>query len=414
MRSQKRAVSGANLLIPDVVLGLIREESARNSKLLPYINMKRIKGTSRQNVEGSIPEAVWTEMCASLNELNIEFNAFEMDGYKVGGYIVICNATLEDSDENLASEIISVLGSAIAKALDKAILFGKGTKMPLGIVTRLAQTAKPSDWGTNAPAWVDLHTTNILRLNIGAETGTEFFADLMNALGVARPMFASSGLFWVMNRKTHIAIKAKALAFNAAAALVSGVNDTMPVLGGSIIEMENDEIADGDIIGGYGANYLLVEREGGVFDYSDQPLFLHDMTAFKGSARYDGTPVSGEAFVAVNIGNTAVTTAADFAKDYAAGGLHQLTVKAAAGTASGDTVLTVTDTVKASGATLKYKIGANIGRVREGMKVGSGWTDLSSGSTQITAEAGTSITVVELDTAGCVVSAGQAISVPRT
>ena len=38
----------------------------------------------------------------------------------------------------LAGEIIDALGRAIGLALDKAILYGTGTRMPLGIVTRLA------------------------------------------------------------------------------------------------------------------------------------------------------------------------------------------------------------------------------------------------------------------------------------
>ena len=55
----------------------------------------------------------------------------------------MCNAILEDNDVNLAQEFINSIGIAIAKALDKAIVYGKGVKMPMGIVTRLAQTEKP-------------------------------------------------------------------------------------------------------------------------------------------------------------------------------------------------------------------------------------------------------------------------------
>ena len=45
--------------------------------------------------------------------------------------------------------------------------------------------------------------------------------------------------------------------------------------------------------------------------------FIEDMTLFKGTARYDGMPVIGEAFVAVNINNKAVTTSVTFAADSA-------------------------------------------------------------------------------------------------
>ena len=37
---------------------------------------------------------------------------------------------------------MTMLGQSIGLALDKAIVYGTGVKMPLGIVTRLAQASK--------------------------------------------------------------------------------------------------------------------------------------------------------------------------------------------------------------------------------------------------------------------------------
>ena len=406
---EKRAITGVGLLIPDVVLGLIREEIARQSRLLPFVNRRSVSGTARQNIMGAIPEAVWTEMCANLNELALTFNQVEVDGYKVGGYVAICNATLEDSDVALANEIITAIGGAIAKALDKGILFGDGTRMPTGIVTRLAQQNQPADWGTNAPAWVDLHTSNILKLNINSTRGAEFFEALIGALGVAKPVYSADGLFWVMNRKTHLAIMAKALAFNAEAALVSNTT-LMPIIGGAVVEFEDDQIADNEIIGGFGGNYLLAERQGVEFASSDIPLFLQDQTVFKGTARYDGMPLSGKAFVVVNFNNTDPTTSKTFPTDYANADMNALAITAAAGTASGDTVLTVTGTIAQSNPVLKYKVGSYAFNVGD---TATGFTALTSGTTQITAAAGKPITVVELDAANRVVSTGVVASVPK-
>ena len=95
---------------------------------------------------GAIPEAIWTEACAKLNELDFSFNQVEVDGYKVGGVVYICQATLEDSDLNLAYEIMEGMGASIGISVDKAILYGTGVKMPLGIATRLAQTSEPDNY----------------------------------------------------------------------------------------------------------------------------------------------------------------------------------------------------------------------------------------------------------------------------
>lgn len=409
---EKRGVTGGDLLIPVDMLALIRKEVEKESKLLPYVYNVAVSGTARQNVMGAIPEGVWTEMCANLNDLPIVFNQIEVDGYKVGGYVAVCNATLKDSDINLASEIIFAIGGAIAKALDKAILYGTGTKMPVGIVTRLAQESQPASWGANAPTWTDLHTANIKKENIKSESGTTFFAHLCADLAIAKPQYSSEGLFWVMNRKTHLDIIAKALAFNVAGALVGGVNDIMPVVGGKIIEFEDSRIADYEIIGGYGKNYLLAEREGATFGQSEHALFLQDQTAFKGIARYDGCPVAGEAFVVVNYNNTDCTTSKTFEVDYANTDMNILTVTSANGTASGDTVLTVSN-AKADSPTYKYKAKATANGIKVGDKVGSSWTSLTSGTTQITATAGTPIAVVELDSNSRVVSVGQCNSNPK-
>lgn len=314
-KEQKRSVTGADLTIPDVFLSLMKDNLNKYSKLVSKIMLKPVGGKARQNIMGTIPEAIWTEMVGALNEMSISFNQIEVDGYMVGGYIVIPNSTLDDSDENLAAEILEALSQGIGLALDKGILYGTGKKMPTGIATRLAQTAQPDGWGANAPTWTDLHTSNLLKWDGTTESGETFFANLITKLGVCKANYSDGSMFWAMNTKTKNAIMAKAIKFNAAAALTASVNNTMPIIGGDIVTL--DFIADNDIIGGYGTLYLLAERQGSSFASSDIPFFLSNQTVFKGSARYDGIPVIGEGFVVVNFANTNPTTTTTFAGDSA-------------------------------------------------------------------------------------------------
>jgi len=312
--AQKRTITGSELLIPEITLELVKDNLHRYSKLIKYFRVKPLKGKARQRIAGAIPEGVWTEAIGKLNQLTLSFAQVELDGYKVGGYIPVPNSTLEDNDIGLANEIEDGLGQAIGLAVDKAGLYGTGVKMPLGIVTRLAQTSEPSSWGTDAPAWTDLHTTNLLSLNPASySTGEAFFAALILKLGVAAPNYSNGGLFWAMNRKTHMTLLSKALAFNASAALVAGMNNTMPIVGGDIVELEF--MSDYDIVGGFGSLYTLVERAGASLAVSDQVMFIEDQTVFKGTARYDGIPVFGEGFVGVNINNGSVTTTKTFPSD---------------------------------------------------------------------------------------------------
>ena len=311
-----RSVTGGELLIPEVLLGLIREQVEASSKLLAYVNRVSVPGKARQIVMGTIPEGVWTEMCGVLNELTLGFNDAEVDGYKVGGYVAVCNALLEDNDVELVSQIVFALGRAIGLALDKAILYGTGTKMPMGIVTRLAQTAAPADYPATARTWVDLHTTNVSSITAANSTGIKLFQGLINAFGAAKKKYGAGGKFWAMNEATHMKLVAEALNFNANGAIVAGVDNTMPVIGGDIVEL--DFIPDNVIIAGYGELYLLAERAGTAISSSEHAMFVEDKTVYKGTARYDGMPVIAEGFIAVAIaGGSVAANAVSFTADTA-------------------------------------------------------------------------------------------------
>lgn len=310
---EKRALTNVGLTVPEVMLGLIRENIEEYSKLYKHVNVRQISGEGRLVVMGTIPEAVWTDCCANLNELDLSFNDVEVGCWKVGGYFAVCNANLEDSDIDLASELLTAIGQAIGLALDKAILYGTGTRMPLGVVTRLAQTAAPADYPATARTWVDLHTKNIKAINSSGMTGAQLYAAIATNFGAAKGKYSRGEKVFVMNEGTYTALVAAAVAVDAAGAIVSGVNGSMPVLGG-VIEVL-DFIPDNVIIGGYFDLYLLAERAGTKFATSEHVRFLADQTVMKGTARYDGQPAIAEGFVAIGINNTTPTASMSFAPD---------------------------------------------------------------------------------------------------
>lgn len=307
---EKRALPNVGLLVPTVMLGLLRQNITEYSKLYKHVYVRPIKGDGREVVEGTIPEAVWTDCCGNLNELDLAFNDLEVNCWKVGGYIPVCNATLEDSDIDLAAEILMAIGQAIGKALDKAILYGTGTRMPLGVVTRLAQESQPAGYPATARPWVDLHTSNIFSTNA---TGTGLFAAIVGDMGAAKGKYSRGEIVHVMNETTYSYLMAQAIGVDATGAIVSRVNGTMPVIGG-IIEVL-DFVPDYNIVSGYFDLYLLAERAGTQLSSSEHVKFLEDKTIFKGTARYDGKPRIAEGFVVVAVNNQSATTSIDFADD---------------------------------------------------------------------------------------------------
>lgn len=316
MKGQQRAVQGASLTIPIVFLDLISENMYRYSKLLNRVRVREVSGEARQTIAGTVPEAVWTEMCGAINELTFVFNQITLDGYKVAGFVPVCNSILEDNDINLASWIVEMLSESIGLALDKAILYGKGaaSKMPLGIVTRLAQESKPSDYPATAPEWVDYHTTNIQKVDSTADA-VAFWAALTLAAGNTFTKYSRGNQFWAMNSKTLAKLRSKLIDFTASDGLVARFDGVMPIVNGDVDVLEF--IPDGDIIGGYGDLYLLADRGAMKIQASTEVQFIQDNTVFRGTRRADGQPVIPGAFVAININNTAVTTAMAFAADTA-------------------------------------------------------------------------------------------------
>ena len=316
---EKRAITNVGLTIPEVMLGLLKENIEGYSKLYSKVAVRRIGGTGRLLIMGALPEAIWTDCCANLNEMSLAFNDLEVDCYKVGGYFAVCNANLEDSDVNLAGEILTALGQAIGLALDKAILYGRNAnttqKMPQGIVSRLAQTEAPAGYPATARAWADLHTTNMITITAANSTGVKLVQALVGASGAAKGKYSRGGLTWVMNEATYTKIMTELVSITASGSVVTGIGQVMPVVGGEIVILPF--MADNQIVAGYFDEYVLAERAGNQFASSEHVRFLADQTVFKGTARYDGAPAIAEGFVAIGIGGTAPSATMTFPSDTA-------------------------------------------------------------------------------------------------
>lgn len=309
-----RSVENGSMLIPNVVLDLMANTLPTVSKMYKHVNVQRIPGTARMVIAGNTPEGVWTEMCANSNEVSLSFSAVEIDGWMVSAIIYVCNAVLEDSDINLAAHVITELTKGVALALDKAILYGTGDHMPLGIVTRLTQAEQPAGYPANAREWENLSKSNVI--TISGKTGLELYQALYEASGAADSDYSVGGLVWAMNRKTKAKLVVNAMNFSASGAITSGLNDSMPVIGGAIEEL--NFIPDDVIIMGYGDAYLLGERAGATVEESRHYRWAANQTGFKIVARYDGKPAIPEAFVAIGIGGVAPSAAdVTFAEDTA-------------------------------------------------------------------------------------------------
>ena len=288
---EKRTVSGQNLTIGETILGLVRENILDYSKLYARVNATTTNKDGRVIVQGIVSEAIWTECCAALNELDLEFGQVELDCYKVAGYLLLCNAAIEDSDIDLLDAVVVGLSQSIGYALDKAIIYGTGTKMPTGVVTAIADVSSQKV------------TVN------SADHDKKFFQDLIGAASKADSKYSRGVKTWVMNDKTYGIVQQEAVAVDGSGAYVSVVNGVMPAIGGDIVVIPS--IPDNNIVMGYFDLYALLEKKGITIDTSEHVKFLDDQTVVRGRGRYDGKPVINKAFVAIGLGS-APTTEVEF------------------------------------------------------------------------------------------------------
>lgn len=285
--SEKRTVTGADVFVGVSIFDLIRDNVIEYSKLYGRVRAAFTKNNGRQPVEGAIPEAIWTEACATLNELDLSFGSVELDTYKVGGFFAICNARIEDSDIDLLDVFADALMQAIGYALDKAFVYGTGSKMPTGFVTAIASTA-----------------SQLVTIN-SSKKGKDLFAEIITAGGVADGKKSRGRITWIMNDKMYRTLKAEALAFNAAGALVSGVDGTMPVDGGDVVVL--DFVPDNNIAFGYLDLYAALIKKEMTVAVSTEAKFIEDQTVIKGTMRADGKPAVAKAFGAIGYGSAPTT-----------------------------------------------------------------------------------------------------------
>src|SRR5690625_1405526 len=278
----KRALSGTEVIIPEQVINMIQQRLGDYSTLYKEVTVQTLSGTARVIMDGAIPEAIWTEMCDPVEELSSAFSQTELDGFKVGGFIPVCNAVLEDSMINLANFVETRLAMAIAKAIDKAILIGEGAtaKQPLGIITALADETDR---------------------NVSTNGDLADVVGNMSLIDDGEDGAPLGEVIAVMKRSTYYAKLAPQTFLPTADGRLVVQTAQSPRLPDGTRIVFSQYAPDNTIVLGDFKKYLLGERAGVKLSLSTDVRFIQDQTVFKGTARYDGKPIYSEFFVVITI-----------------------------------------------------------------------------------------------------------------
>lgn len=267
---EKRSLTGAEKVVPTEVIDRIESKLGDYSTLINEVTVEKIGGTGRAVIAGDIPEAIWFEIGKkALDELEDKLDGVELDGFGLGGYVAVPNIIIENSLINLASHVEDRLAKAIAKALDKAILKGTGTKQPTGVVVSAPTANKVTSDGT--------------------------ITDLIAKLAKVDTDGTGGEVIAVMNRATYYSkIVPKTLAVAANGVLTGSYALPFRVVLSAYAD-------DNTIVFGDFKQFLLAQRSEIRVESSTEVQFTSDNTVFKGVGFYDGKATKAEAFAVVTI-----------------------------------------------------------------------------------------------------------------
>lgn len=280
-----RAVSGGELTIPEVVVNRIMDIMGDYTTLYPLVDKIRVKGTTRILVDTDTSPATWIEQSGALQTGDVgTIASVDFDGFKVGKVTFVDNYLLQDSIINLDEYVTKKIARAIAKALDLAIVKGKGAanKQPVGIIPSLPVENK-----------VTVKADNNLLKNLAKQIGLIDTGD--DSVGEIVAVMKRSTYY---NRLVEFSIQVDSTG-NVVGKLPN--LRTPDILGLRVVFnnfLDEDTVLFGDF-----QQYTLVERENITIDSSTHVKFTEDQTAFRGKGRFDGKPVKPKAFVLVTITN---------------------------------------------------------------------------------------------------------------
>lgn len=277
-----RAVTGGELVIPEVIVSRIMDILGDYSTLYPIVDRIQVKGTARILIDTDTTAATWVEQNAALPIGDVgTIASIDFDGFKVGKVTFVDNFMLQDSVINLDIYVSKKIARAIALALDIAILNGTGAvgKQPSGII----------------PA---IPVENQVTVAEGSA-----LVEFLKPIGLIDTGLDSVGeIAAVMRRSTYYAYFLEySINVDGNGNVVGKLpNLTRPDLVGIPVIFNNAMAADEVLYGDF-QQYTLVERENITIDNSEHVRFVEDQMAFRGKGRFDGKPTKPEAFALVTI-----------------------------------------------------------------------------------------------------------------
>lgn len=271
------SVTGAEVKVPLTIVELLFEELA---KVSTFYNKVTVRRTS-DNVRGVYVEGtglgIWIERCNSITEeLKLNFTQIDFGDFKLGGFSIVCNADLEDI-ASIESLVLINQARAMAQALDKAVIDGKGPAMkePTGIANNTL--------------------TGIPFAYINEDFVLNTILEVASVKGPKKEIYMTETTYNTFYLP-ELLLKEQGLSAWLVGVPQKNLNNV------NIVWLDEDTFPDvGKVYVGSFDKYMLVERSSIKMTKSTDVNFLDDQTVYKAVGRFDGKPIDKKFFKVINL-----------------------------------------------------------------------------------------------------------------
>jgi len=327
---------------------------------------------------GALNSAITKELSGAIGKIDLTL-------CKLTAFMPISKDMLDAGPAWIDAYVRAVLSEAVALALETAIVTGTGKDEPIGMDRDVSDNV-------TVTAGVYPKKTAIPIANLEADNYGALLGKLSQAPnGKTRPI---SEVILVVNPKDYFTKVMPATTIRATDGTFTKSVYPFPTK-----EIQSPAVDEGYAIIGIPSKYFMgigAGTSGGKIEYSDDFKFLDDERVYKTKLYGNGRALDDNAFLLLDISKlTPAQLKVEIANYVQA--LKALSVSSAAGTASGDTKITIAQSIT-EGNTYKYKTGASITLPVFGQILTSGWTAWN-GTADITATTGNKIVIVEVNAA---------------
>ena len=282
MTPKDAAHTGIELTLPVTVENRVFDNLEQEHPLLAAVDFVDSKGVTKWVLPKDLNYASkWGALNSNIDtEIAYSFKVIEFNNYKLSAFVTVPNDMLDLGVTFLDMFVVRYLRETIARALEKAIVVGKGQNEPLGMICEInddpSKQARPATH-KSATAITDLSVATI-----GAIAG-ELTNGGTRSVGV---------IDMVCNPADYWTIVYPALYHTDTNGNVAKANLPLNVYPSMAVDK-------GKAVFGLLKNYFATVGFGknGSIKYSDDIKFLEDVRVYKAKCIAYGTPVDNTSFV---------------------------------------------------------------------------------------------------------------------